>query len=257
MIKEMMAHHYFLAILLMMVLAVMAVSAIQKRQNQELLKNSNDVTAAIYNMIGVLLALILGFLIVEAYGDYSTASNEAESESTQLRQIYLLAGLFEPADQAKLETSLSKYVDSIRDKEWPLMVENNGGHPETNAKMKELWSTIRSLEIKNDRASAAFGNVINQMALASSLRSQRLSQVQQHIPPPLLYLFVSVAIINVLSVGLFGNNNLKHQRILVAMVTAVLASCIFMIKILDNPYTGPIKIGPESFYLEKSQDAGK
>ena len=44
------------------------------------------------------------------------------------------------------------------------MLESSGGHPETNAALSEIWSTIRKLEIKNERDSAAFSNVIEQLA---------------------------------------------------------------------------------------------
>ncbi|MFM7127877.1 MAG: hypothetical protein ACKO0V_00790, partial [bacterium] len=67
MLNDLMAHHYFLMLFVATGLAVAVVSLIHKKTDQESLKNSNDVTSAVYNMIGVLLALVLGFLIVEAY----------------------------------------------------------------------------------------------------------------------------------------------------------------------------------------------
>lgn len=247
MIKEMMAHHYFLLIILLVIGAVMLVSLLQRWVKQESVKSSNDVTAAVYNMIGVLLALILGFLIVDAYADYSTASSETQSEATQLFQTYRLAALFEEPQRSKLEQAIVAYIDSIHDQEWPAMNGMKRGHPGTNARLEELWEFIRTLELKSDRDRAAYDKLIDHLANAAEDRNERLKIVHESIPGPLWYLFVGVAIISILFLGLFGNTNRVLHRMLAGLVTLVLASCIILIHILDNPYSGPLKIEPEAF----------
>ncbi|MFM7130051.1 MAG: DUF4239 domain-containing protein, partial [bacterium] len=253
MLNDLMAHHYFLMLFVATGMAAAVVSLIHKKADQEILKNSNDVTSAVYNMIGVLLALVLGFLIVEAYGDYATASSEAQSEATQLKQVHHLADLFEPEQKAKLQAASLNYIKSIREQEWPAMLSLKHGHPDTNTRLRELWMIIRTIEIKGDRASSAFDKIIDHMAQANELRNQRLNLVHNNIPQALWVLFISVAATSILSLGLFGNTNVKHQRLLAAMVSGVLASCIFMIHMLDNPYAGPLKIEPDAFFVESSE----
>lgn len=257
MIKELMAHHYFLMLIVLTGLAVALVSFLHRRADQEKLKNSNDVTGAVYNMIGVLLALILGFLIVEGYGDYSTASSEAQSEASQLKQIFHLADLFDDDQKAKLQTATLNFMMSIKNDEWPAMVNLKFGHPQTNQQLKVLWNTIRLIKSKNDVESLAFEKIIDHMAEAKELRSERLRLVHDNIPSALWGLFVGVAFVSVLSLGLFGNTNLRQQRLLAGMVTAVLASCIFMIHMLDNPYIGLLKIEPDAFFVESAGVAGR
>ena len=247
MIKEMMAHHYFLLIILLVIGAVLLVSMLQRWVKQEEVKNSNDVTAAVYNMIGVLLALILGFLIVDAYADYSTASSETQSEATQLFQTYRLAALFDETQRTKLEQAILAYIDSIHDQEWPAMQGLKLGHPQTNARLGDLWELIRTLELKSDRDRAAYDKLIDHLGNAAEDRNERLKIVHESIPGPLWYLFVGVAIISILFLGLFGITNRVLHRMLAGLVTLVLASCIILIHILDNPYSGPLKIEPDAF----------
>jgi hypothetical protein len=257
MLKELMIHHYFLILFVLTGLAVAVVSFVHQRADQENLKSSNDVTGAVYNMIGVLLALILGFLIVEAYSDYSTASSEAQAEASQLKQIYHLADLFDDEQKAKIQAATTNFILSIRNEEWPSMLERKFGHPQTNQYLKELWNVIRSIKSKNDVESLAFEKIIDHIGEAKEFRSERLRQVHSNIPTALWVLFVCVAFVSVLSLGLFGNINLRQQRVLAGMVTMVLASCIFMIHMLDNPYIGPLKIEPEAFFVESADVAGK
>lgn len=247
MVREMMAHHYFLLIILLVVGSVLIVSHLQKWVKQEKFKSSNDVTAAVYSMIGVLLALILGFLIVDAYADYSTASSETQSEATQLFQTLRLAALFEEPHQSELQQAILAYIDSIHDQEWPAMKGLKKGHQATNARLTELWDLIRTVELKSDRDRAAYDKLIDHLGEAAEDRNERLKIVHENIPGPLWYLFVGVAVISILFLGLFGNTNLVLHRLMAGLVTLVLASCIILIHILDNPYSGPLKIEPDAF----------
>ena len=247
MIDEMMTHHYFAALTLMAILAVALVWLVQRLVNQERIKQSNDVTGAVYNMIGVLLALILGFLIVEAYSDYSTASSEAQAEATQMILIYRVAELFDEPQRSQLQAVVTTYMNSIHDEEWPEMTTRVGGHPKTNENRSKLWITVRNLKLNNEKEIAAYDKLVDHLGEAAVMRGERLRIVHEHIPRPLWYLFFGVAIVSILFLGLFGNTNPVQHRIMAAMVALVLGSCIFLIDILDNPYKGPLKIEPDAF----------
>lgn len=247
MIEEMMTHHYFAALILMALAAVALVRGVQRLVNQEQIKQSNDVTGAVYNMIGVLLALILGFLIVEAYSDYSTASSEAQSEATQLILAYRMAELFDEPQRTKIQAAVIVYINSIHDEEWPGMTARVGGHPKTNANRTKLWLTVRNLKLNNEKEITAYDKLVDHLGDAAVLRNERLRIVHEHIPRPLWYLFFGVAIVSILFLGLFGNTNPVQHRIMAALVALVLGSCIFLIEILDNPYKGPLKIEPDAF----------
>lgn len=247
MIDEMMTHHYFAALIMIALAAVGMVWVVQRLVNQERIKQSNDVTGAVYNMIGVLLALILGFLIVEAYSDYSTASSEAQSEATQLVLIYRLAELFDEPQRTELQASVIRYMNSIYEEEWPQMTTLVGGHPQTNLNRSKLWITVRGLKLNNEKEIAAYDKIIDHLGEAAVLRGERLRIVHENIPRPLWYLFFGVATVSILFLGLFGNTNPLQHKVMAAMVALVLGSCIFMIDILDNPYQGPLKIEPDAF----------
>lgn len=247
MLWEMMAQHYFLMIILLVIGSVLLVSFLQRQAEQEKIKGSNDVTAAVYNMIGVLLALILGFLIVDAYSDYSSASSETQSEATQIFQTLRMAEIFEDPQKTNLQNAIIDYIDSIHDREWPAMKELKYGHPETNERLNDLWALIRKLELKSDRDRAAFDKLIDHLGNATEDRNERLKIVHENIPRPLWFLFVGVAIVSIFFLGLFGNTNHFLHRVLAGLVTLVLASCIILIHILDNPYSGPLKIDPDAF----------
>lgn len=247
MIEEMMTHHYFAALILMALAAVALVRGVQRLVNQEQIKQSNDVTGAVYNMIGVLLALILGFLIVEAYSDYSTASSEAQSEATQLILAYRMGELFDEPQRTEIQAAVIVYMNSIHDEEWPGMTARVGGHPKTNANRTKLWLTVRNLKLNNEKEITAYDKLVDHLGDAAVLRNERLRIVHEHIPRPLWYLFFGVAIVSILFLGLFGNTNPVQHRIMAALVALVLGSCIFLIEILDNPYKGPLKIEPDAF----------
>jgi len=247
MIEEMMSHHYFAALILMALSAVALVRAVQRMVNQEQIKQSNDVTGAVYNMIGVLLALILGFLIVEAYSDYSNANSEAQSEATQLILAFRMAELFDEPQRSQIQAGVITYMNSILEEEWPGMTTRVGGHPKTNFNRSRLWITVRDLKLNNEKEIAAYDKLVDHLGDAAVLRNERLRIVHEHIPKPLWYLFFGVAIVSILFLGLFGNTNPLQHRIMAAMVALVLGSCIFLIDILDNPYRGPLKIEPDAF----------
>jgi hypothetical protein len=247
MLIKFISNYFFISIIVFGLASAGYVFVIRKLIDQDKLRQANDVTSSIYNMVGLLLAMMLGLMIMQAYSDYSQSNSETHSEATKLLQIWRLADLFDEPVRSDLRNAITRYMDSIHDQEWVSMALSDKGHLETNAANEFLWNLIRQIELASGREITAYREIIHLLGGAAAMRTERLQSINQRIPNPLWYLFVGVSCVSVTFIGFFGTTNSSLHMVLAVLVTGVLVSSMYMIDILDQPYSGPLKITPEMF----------
>jgi hypothetical protein len=77
------------------------------------------------------------------------------------------------------------------------------------------------------------------------MRTQRLQSIHQGITNVLWCRFVGVSCVSVIFIGLSGTTNPNLQAVLAVLVIGVPMSSIYMIEVLEQPYSGLLKITPE------------
>ena len=81
------------------------------------------------NLIGVLYAIVLGYVLVNVYESYSMASERVEAEASLLIDLLRDAEGLPPIQGLILRKATVNYMDSVIDVEWPYMIKNRDYHP--------------------------------------------------------------------------------------------------------------------------------
>src|SRR5215471_14659425 len=72
--------------------------------------------------LGILFALLVGFIAVEVWGNFDKAKAAVSSEASALRAVVLLAGSF-PQQRMKIYELVNRHIDESVNKEWPKMAQ--------------------------------------------------------------------------------------------------------------------------------------
>src|SRR6478752_6237005 len=73
--------------------------------------------------LGILFALLVGFVSVEVWNNYDRAKVAVATEASELRAVVLLAAAL-PADQrARIYTLINRHIAEAVNEEWPAMAE--------------------------------------------------------------------------------------------------------------------------------------
>ena len=71
--------------------------------------------------LGILFALLVGFIAVEVWNNFDKAKVAVASEASALRAVVLLAGNFPEEQKTRIYALIDRHIEEAINKEWPAM----------------------------------------------------------------------------------------------------------------------------------------
>src|SRR4029077_19597600 len=90
--------------------------------NNERAKDFKAVSPGILAPLGILFALLVGFIAVEVWGNFDKAKTAVTTEASALRAVVLLAGSF-PEQRTSIYALVDRHIDESVNNEWPAMAQ--------------------------------------------------------------------------------------------------------------------------------------
>lgn len=228
--------------------AVLGLALIQKRFPLALREEHNDVAGFIYAVLGVMYAVILGFVVIVVWEDFEEANNITHLEANHLSDIYGLADQFPQPTRRRVQALVRSYAQTVLDEEWTLMRDGQSS-PQAQALMNDLRQSIEKFEPTTGAEQVIYAQ---QLSLAQDLadaRALRLVEIHEGIPVILRGVLLIGGIITVAFTYLFGLKNTTSHMLMVAALTAILAFILFTINSLEHPFSGDVRVTPAAFEL--------
>ena len=91
--------------------------------NNERAKGFKAVSPAMLPPLGILFALLVGFIAVEVWANYDKAKAAVTAEASALRAVILLAGAFPDEQRTRIYALVNRHIDEAVNKEWPEMAQ--------------------------------------------------------------------------------------------------------------------------------------
>jgi len=225
-----------------MVLSTWAGNALRKRAGVPKEDERNDTAPLLMSAILTLLFFIIGFSVWMAISRYDLRKNCEQAEAIAIGREYSRADLLAPADAAKVQTLLKRYLDQ---RMLFYMTRSPGRASEITADtvrlQTELWSTIR-LAIAAVPA-PLMGLLVSGMN--DVIDSQRSSQAAwlNRIP---IAAWTLMATIGIGCCWVIGYRARRTDWLAFLIVPAAVSICFFLIADLDSPRGGAIRVTPQN-----------
>ena len=71
--------------------------------------------------LGILFALLIGFIAVEVWNDYDKAKDAVATEASALRAVVLLAGTFPEEQKTRIYALINRHIETAVNEGWPAM----------------------------------------------------------------------------------------------------------------------------------------
>ena len=237
-----------LIVLLAILVAVGGLVLVEHLVPWQVRQRHNDVAGFIYAVLGVVYAVLLGFVTIAVWEDFEMARGTAESEANELAELFWLTHEFPEPEGERLEELARSYAEVVIDEEWPLM-EQGRSSPRAWALTEEMRSSIYDVDpdtgterVLYDRGLMLVHDLVDQRRL-------RLLEAEAGIPRVLWVVLVVGGIIAVGFGYLFGLENTRSHRLIIAALAAMIALVTSTIYALDHPFAGLTQIQPHAFEL--------
>ncbi|QMU67456.1 DUF4239 domain-containing protein [Streptacidiphilus sp. P02-A3a] len=208
----------------------------------------NEVAGFIFAGVGVLYAVLLGFVVVSVWSGVGAAQQTTFNEADSLAGVYWISRSLPLPLGAQIEHETLDYATTVENDEWPLM-EKHRSSPAATDLVYAIRASVLSYQPTTMQQQVLYDHAVTDVENLASARRERLDEVQDSVPP---ILWVALIIGAVLTIGftfLFGMSNSVAHGLMVLVLGALVVASLILIKEMDYPFAGVTKVDPTAFQV--------
>ncbi len=212
-------------------------------------EQSNTATGTIYAALYVVFGVSLGFSLFLVWQQSNTARQTAENEATSLQQVYNLAVRFPGSEQDRVKELVVSYARVVVVEEWDLLEQ---GRPSERAEalLDQLrQSVVVELDPRSDAQDALYAASLQEVDDLEENRALRLLAAREGIPSILWIVLVVGGTLTIAFTYLFGIERAWLHAVAVAGLATAVCLILYVIAVLDYPFSGGVSVQPEAFEL--------
>ena len=193
--------------------------------------------AGVFAFIGTAFAVLLAFVVLEAFGSFNDARAGAEAEATSVVELSRGSEFFADDDRELLAGRLICYARAVVHDEWPAMQDGE------RSQLVQDWvgllgEALRAIEIQSPNQEAAFLQLLEEESARVEARRVRLSESIRILPAPVWFILALGAGLTIGFALLFADRRESFlvQGSIIGAVAALVTSGLLLIWFLDHPY---------------------
>ena len=234
-----------LLMLLFTALAMMGPILIRRRVPLARLRTNNEVAGFKFAVIGVLYAVLLGFVVIIAWERWYDAEKALAAEAGSAATIYRLSiGLGEPAGAA-LRADMSSYLKSVLADDWPAMAVGRSSRVTTQV-LSDLYAALVHYRPADLHDSDLQKDLLSELDEMTRSRRERLVMAEGTVPSAIWFVLFLGAALTISFTFFFGAHSVIAQSLMTGALAAIIFSSILVITAIDRPYTGAVMVSKES-----------
>ena len=210
------------------------------------LENANAVSGTVFQLAGVLYAVLVAFVVVVVWEQFSEAEDASGLEATAVADLLRDSAALPPESRTAIERSLLAYTRTVVDEEFPAM---HRGEPivEQSDQLFDVWETYLAIQPETRNEIAFFDHAIVRLNDLSAARKLRVSTGDASVPGELWVLLIGGGGVMMAFTFLFGTRDLVLHSLAVGLTSALLAFVLYLIFALEHPYVGDLSVEPTAF----------
>ena len=206
----------------------------------------NGALSPFLTCVGLVYGALLGFTIVVAWEQFSSAEINVSNEASTLITMYRQTVGMPVAEQTHMRVLLRKYTNAVEGPEWVSAIQTGAGTESARDALNEMYRVLGSEQ--SDVASSPISQkFLDQLTTLASQRNQRILDARPQIPG---LLWTGLLFGGVVLLGLGGFMRLGSVRAHFALLSAVavlLGLLLFVVFWLDHPFGNQLGVTPEPF----------
>ncbi len=215
------------------------------RNRQADLKTEHEIADPYSQFVGMLFAVLLGFMVADAMQRFELARQTVELEASSLANIYRMADGLPDANRARVQNLCLVYSDEVV-KAWPLLAKKQISNTTWDT-YRKLWKEVTLYEPVTARQCGTQQAMLPCMASLGDSRRMRVDALHNGMSPVLWGILIVGGVATIVFTYFFSSSNLKEQMVMVAIVSLVICLNIFLLACYDDPFCGDVMISPTAF----------
>ena len=195
--------------------------------------------------VGLVYGALLGFTIVVAWEQFSSAEINVSNEASTLITMYRQTVGMPVPEQTQMRVLLRKYTSAVEGPEWENAIRAGTGTESARDALNDMYRVLGS-EQSSVASSPISQKFLDQLGTLASERNQRILDAKPRIPG---LLWTGLLFGGVVLLGLGGSCAGQHTAhlLLLGAVAVLLGLLLFIVFWLDHPFGNQLGVTPEPF----------
>jgi hypothetical protein len=217
---------------------------VRKKYSAEVLKENHEVAAIIFNAFGLFYGILLAFVVFVTWSGYDDATKNLQMEASEALDIFHTAATFPDSPGKIIQQGVKDYLAAVYNDEVPKMAEGDlqlysGG---AHNSLRILFVQVDSSSVPNREL---YGETLRCLNNLAQDRRMRIFAGNNTVPPVIWLVLLVGGIFAVSYTFFFGMKNIEAQYLLTTTLTVMISSILFLIYVLDHPFTGTSRVSLE------------
>ena len=242
-----------LAIVVAVVVCFVVLHAfVQRRLRSEVLRRHNDVAGYLFSAVGVLYAVVLGFVVVVVWQKYDSTVANVENEVNSVADLYHVVDGYPGPLKSAIRADLRSYVDLVLRVEWPAMARNQSISEAGANLLDGIFYRVNAFAPRDFQQFAAQQSSIQDAQRLVDARRARLVESVPAVPAVLWFALVAGALAMVSFCYIFGVENRPAQLMMTAILVGLIGILFVVIGEFSTPFSGSVRISDDGWtYLQQ------
>ena len=227
-------------------IAVAGLYLVRKRFPADVLKENHEVAAIIFNAFGVLYAVVVAFVVFVTWNGYDEATKNLQLEASQVIDLSHSAKAFPDPASKVIQDGLINYTNSVLNDELRRMAGGDIGVSSTGS-LRNLIAVFDNMEDKSIPNRELYMESLRRVNNLAEYRRLRIFAGNDTVPPMMWLVMLVGGLIMVLYTYFFGVRNIRAQYIMTSALTIMISLILFVVYVLDHPFTGTGKVSARPF----------
>jgi hypothetical protein len=204
-----------------------------------------SVSPSLLPPLGIVFALIVGFLAAGVWGDGDKAKDAVSSEASALRSVVLLSDEFPPATAAQLRSLVRQHIEHAVQVEWPQMRRQDASLAAVSAPLREAQHVALGYQPTNPGAVDAQRELVASLQDALDARRQRIIVSDSHVNAVKWIGLLALAAVMLIAIACVHIAKPRAALVAMSLFAAAVAVVAIMLVSEDEPFTGHLGQKPD------------
>ena len=203
------------------------------------------VSPGLLPVLGVLFALLVGFIAVEVWNTFDRAKTAVATEASALRAVVLLARNFPDEQKARIDALINSHIEVAIHQEWPEMAHQQATLSPLPTHLLEALNNAFALKAADDSQRAAQPEMVKALHTAMDARRQRIVISESSVGAVKWVGILLQGLCVLVAIAMVHSDNRLACAISLTLFATGIALSVLLIAAYSRPFTGQTSVGPD------------
>jgi hypothetical protein len=215
------------------------------------LKENTDLSAAVYQVLGTVYAILLTFTLWGVWQKFNDANASVQNEAYAILDLVHIVETSPNWNDTKIRKASLTYASKVVEHEWPLLSNTDflNSKEVSHSSSLEIVKEVQSIVPHSDREIAIFSQMLALLNSWLDARRTRILVAQGNSARELWPLLISGAFVLFAFHGLFVAKTYGLWATLLFGFSLIIGITFYLIFSLDCPFQGSLSIDSKPFQL--------